>query len=142
VITELTSSVLTYAYDPKNGKLQQLGMISTLPKAFAGTNYGAEIEVHPSGKFLYASNRGDDSIAVFSIDSKTGALKLIEVVPTKGKRPRNFALDPTGSWLLVANQESDNIVVFRVDGATGRLTATGEAAHVGSPACVKIVPTP
>ena len=142
VITELTSSVLTYAYDPKNGKLQQLGMISTLPKAFAGTNYGAEIEVHPSGKFLYASNRGDDSIAVFSIDSKTGALKLIEVVPTKGKRPRNFALDPTGSWLLVANQESDNIVVFRVDGATGRLTAKGEAAHVGSPACVKFVPTP
>jgi len=79
---------------------------------------------------------------VFSVDSETGALKLIEVVLTKGKRPRNFALDPTGSWLLVANQESDNIVVFRVDGATGRLTATGEAAHVGSPACVKIVPTP
>ena len=142
VITELTSSVLTYAYDAKNGGLRQIGMISTLSKDFSGTNYGAEIEVHPSGKFLYASNRGDDSIAVFSVDSETGALKLIEVVPTKGKRPRNFALDPTGSWLLVANQESDNIVVFRVDGATGRLTATGEAAHVGSPACVKIVPTP
>ena len=142
VITELTSSVLTYAYDAKNGGLRQIGMISTLSKEFSGTNYAAEIEVHPSGKFLYASNRGDDSIAVFSIDSKTGALKLIEVVLTKGKRPRNFALDPTGSWLLVANQESDNIVVFRVDGATGRLTATGEAAHVGSPACVKIVPTP
>lgn len=142
VITELTSSVLTYAYDAKNGGLRQIGMISTLSKEFSGTNYAAEIEVHPSGKFLYASNRGDDSIAVFSVDSETGALKLIEVVLTKGKRPRNFALDPTGSWLLVANQESDNIVVFRVDGATGRLTATGEAAHVGSPACVKIVPTP
>lgn len=141
-ITELTSSVLTYAYDAKNGGLRQIGMISTLPKEFRGTNYAAEIEVHPSGKFLYASNRGDDSIAVFSVDSETGALKLIEVVPTKGKRPRNFALDPTGSWLLVANQESDNIGVFRVDGATGRLTATGEAAHVGSPARVKFVPTP
>jgi len=142
VITELTSSVLTYAYDAKNGGLRQIGMISMLPKEFSGTNYAAEIEVHPSGKFLYASNRGDDSIAVFSVDSETGALKLIEIVPTKGKRPRNFVLDPTGSWLLVANQESDNIVVLRIDGETGRLTATGEAAHVGSPACVKIVPTP
>ena len=85
VITELTSSVLTYAYDAKNGGLRQIGMISTLSKEFSGTNYGAEIEVHPSGKFLYASNRGDDSIAVFSVDSETGALKLIEVVLTKGK---------------------------------------------------------
>jgi 6-phosphogluconolactonase len=142
VITELTSSVLTYAYDPKNGELRQIGMISTLSKTFGGTNYAAEIEVHPSGKFLYASNRGDDSVAVFSIDSATGSLKLVEVVPTKGKRPRNFTLDPTGSWLLVANQESDDIVIFRIDGATGRLTATGDAIHVAAPACVKFVPRP
>jgi len=142
VITELTSSVLTYAYDPKSGELRQAGMISTLPKQFSGTNYAAEIEVHPSGKFLYASNRGDDSIAVFSLESATGVLKLVEVIPTKGKRPRNFALDPTGSWLLVANQESDNIVVFRVDGATGRLTAAGEPLHIGSPACVRFVSAP
>jgi 6-phosphogluconolactonase len=142
VITELTSSVLTYAYDPKKGGLRQVGIISTLQKEFNGTNYAAEIEVHPSGKFLYASNRGDDSSAVFSIDSATGAPKLVEVVPTKGKRPRNFALDLTGSWLLVANQESDNIVVFRVDGATGRLTATGESVQVDSPACVRFVPAP
>ena len=142
VITELTSSVLTYAYDAKNGGLRQLGMISTLPKAFTGTNYGAEIEVHPSGKFLYASNRGDDSIAAFSVDSETGALKLIEVVLTKGKRPRNFALDPTGSWLLVANQESDDVAVFRIDRTTGRPTATGEPLHVGSPACVRFVSEP
>lgn len=139
VITELTSSVLTYAYDPKNGGLRSVGLISTLPKEFNGTNYAAEIDVDPSGKFLYASNRGDDSVAVFSIDSATGALKLIEVVPTKGKRPRNFTLDPTGSWLLVANQESDDVVVFRIDGKTGRLTATGEVVHVGSPACVRFV---
>jgi 6-phosphogluconolactonase len=140
VITELTSSILTYTYDPKSGELRQVGLISTLPKEFSGTNYAAEIDVHPSGKFLYASNRGDDSIAVFSIDSATGALKLVEVVRTKGKRPRNFALDATGSWLLVANQESDNIVAFRIDRATGRLTATGEPVHVGSPACVTFVP--
>ncbi len=140
VITELTSSVLTYTYDPKRGELRQVGMISTLPKEFGGTNYAAEIEVHPSGKFLYASNRGDDSVAVFSIESVTGVLKLVEVVPTKGKRPRNFALDPTGSWLFVANQESDEIVIFRIDGATGRLAVTGQPVHVGSPACVKFVP--
>jgi 6-phosphogluconolactonase len=142
VITELTSTVLTYAYNPQNGELQQLGMISTLPKPFSGTNYGAEIEVHPSGKFLYASNRGHDSIAVFSIDSLTGALQLVETVSTKGKRPRNFALDPTGSWLVVANQESDNIVVFRIDSTTGRLTGTGESLHVGSPACVRFISEP
>lgn len=142
VITELSSTILTYAYDPRTGELRQVGMISTLPKQFSGTNYAAEVEVHPSGKFLYASNRGDDSIAVFSIDSATGTLKLIGAVPTKGKRPRNFALDPSGSWLLVANQESDNIVVFRINGATGRLTPTGQMAQVGSPACVTFVPVP
>ncbi len=141
VITELTSSVLTYSYDPKNGELRQAGMISTLPKEFNGTNYGAEIEVHPLGKFLYASNRGDDSIAVFSIDSVTGALKLVEIVPTRGKRPRSFALDPTGSWLVAANQESDNLVAFRIDGKTGRLTTAGEAVHVAAPACVTFVYT-
>jgi 6-phosphogluconolactonase len=142
VITELTSSVSTYAYDPKDGGLRQAGIVSTLQKEFNGTNYAAEIEVHPSGKFLYGSNRGDDSIAVFSIDPTTDELRLVEVVPTKGKRPRNFALDPKGSWLLVANQESDNIVAFRVDQTTGRLTATGEPVHVGSPACVRFVSEP
>lgn len=142
VITELSSSVLTYAYDPKNGELRQVATISTLPKEFSGTNYAAEIEVHPSGKFLYASNRGDDSIAVFSIDTAKGVLKPVEFVPTKGKRPRNFVLDPTGSWLLVANQESDNLVVFRVNRETGRLTANGEALRVASPACVTFVPLP
>jgi 6-phosphogluconolactonase len=131
---------LTYAYEPKSGELRQVGMISTLPKEFSGTNYAAEIEVHPSGKFLYASNRGDDSIAVFSIDAAQGILKEVEFVSTKGKRPRNFVLDPTGSWLLVANQESGDVVVFRIDGKTGRLTAVGETVHVSAPACVTFVP--
>ena len=139
VITELSSRILTYSYDSKSGGLRLVGTISSLPDGYAGTNYAAEIALHPSGKFLYASNRGDDSIAVFSLDPK-GMLKRIESVPTNGKRPRNFALDPTGSWLLVANQESDNIVVFRINSDTGRLTATGEALRVPSPACVKFAP--
>ena len=142
VVNELLSSVLTYAYDPRSGALSQAGIISTLPGGFSGTNYAAEIAVHPSGKFLYASNRGDDSLAVFAIDPSKGTLKPIEFVQTNGKRPRNFALDPTGSWLLVGNQESDNVVVFRIDGKTGRLTATGEAIPVPSPACVTFVPQP
>jgi 6-phosphogluconolactonase len=140
VITELSSTVLTYAYDARDGGLRYVGTTSTLPKAFSGTNYAAEIEVHPSGKFLYASNRGDDSIAMFSINSSDGTLKLVEVVSTKGKRPRNFALDPTGSWLLVANQESDEVVTFRIDRETGRLTPAGQGVHVASPACVTFVP--
>ena len=142
VINEMQSSVVSYSYDAARGELHELKTISTLPEKFAGNNDAAEIAVHPSGKFLYASNRGHDSIAVFSVDPVKGALTRVEFVSTRGKTPRNFAIDPTGSWLFVANQASDDVVVFRIDSKTGHLTPTGQVLSVASPACVKFVPLP
>jgi 6-phosphogluconolactonase len=110
--------------------------ISTLPKGFSGRNDAAEITRHPSGKFLYTSNRGEDTIAVFAIDPQRGMLTHIENVPTQGKEPRHFAIDPTGRYLLAENQNSNTIVEFRIDASTGRLTPTGEVVHVPSPVCL------
>ena len=112
---------------------------STLPKGFSGSNDAAEIQVHPSGKLLFASNRGHDSIAVFSIDINAGTLTLIDHFPTQGKTPRNFEIDPTGKLLFVANQDTNNIVIFRIDANSGRLTPTGETLHVPSPVCLKFM---
>jgi len=107
---------------------------------YSGSKEAAELVVHPSGKFLYASNRaGVDSVTAFSIDRVKGTLKLIGEFPTMGKTPRNFAIDPTGRFLLAANQESGNIVVFRIDAATGRLTPTGESVEVPAPVCIAFV---
>jgi 6-phosphogluconolactonase len=131
--------VTAFRYDARKGMLHNLQTISTLPKEFTGKNDSAEIEVHPSGKFLYASNRGPDDIAVFAINRAKGTLTAIDRVPTKGKTPRNFAIDPAGRYLLVANQESNNIVVFRIHASSGRLTATGQVLDVPSPVCVKFV---
>ncbi len=136
VISELKSTVTRFAYDAKRGLLTEEQTISTLPNDFTGKNYPAEIAVHPSGKFLYGSNRGHDSIAIFSIDSATGALAGVGYEPTRGKTPRNFAIDPSGKYLLAANQDSDNLAVFRIDAATGRLKFIAET-NVPSPACVK-----
>src|SRR5205085_7663428 len=108
------------------------------PEDFKGKNTGSEVEVLPSGKFLYAANRGHDTIAVFSIDEK-GTLTRVENVPTQGRTPRAFAIEPTGSYLLAANQESGNIVIFRIDANTGRLTPR-QTVNVGSPASVIFVP--
>jgi 6-phosphogluconolactonase len=140
VINEMQSTVSAFAYDAAGGVLRELQTISTLPKDFSGENDTAEVQVHPSGKFLYGSNRGHDSIAVFAIDAAQGTLTPIERVPTQGKMPRNFGIDPTGSYLLAANQGSDNLVVFRIDPQTGRLTPTGQVLEVASPVCVKFVP--
>jgi 6-phosphogluconolactonase len=142
VINELNSTVVTYAYESPSGKFRELQTVSTLPKDFAGISTAAEIEIHPSGRFLFASNRGDDSIAVFAVDPQHGTLALVETDSTRGKTPRHFALDPTGKWLLAANQDSDELVVFRVNPDTGHLTATGEVLHVPSPACAKFLPVP
>jgi 6-phosphogluconolactonase len=139
VINELQSTVVTYSYKAATGALQAVQTASTLPKGFSGNNTAAEIEIRPDGRFLFASNRGDDSIAVFAIDSDTGVLTHVATSPTGGKTPRNFAIDPTGSWLLAANQDSDEIVVFRIDHKTGHLTPTGETIPVQSPACLKFV---
>jgi 6-phosphogluconolactonase len=139
LINEVQSTVITFAYDPKGGTLRELQSVSTLPKDFKGQNDTAEIQVHPSGKFLYGSNRGHDSIAVFAIDPKAGTLTLIEHVSTEAKAPRNFAIDPTGTYLLAANQQSNNIVVFRIDQSTGKLTPTGQVVAAPSPVCLTFV---
>ena len=139
MLNEMQSSVVAYSYDAASGALHELQTISSLPKGFSGENTAAEIEIDPSGKFLFASNRGDDSIAVFVIDSHTGMLTRVETDSTGGKTPRNFAIDPTGSWLLAANQDSDNIVVFRLDPKTGHLKPTGDVVQLPSPVCLKFV---
>jgi 6-phosphogluconolactonase len=113
--------------------------ISTLPDDFKGENDDAEIVVHPSGKFLYASNRGHDSITVFAIDAAKGTLTVVEHASTKGKIPRNFAIDPTGTLLFAENQQSNNIVIFRIDEKTGKLTPTGKVLEVGQPVCIKFL---
>ena len=104
--------------------------------SFKGNNTCAEVQIHPSGKFVYASNRGHDSIALFGVEPETGKLIELGHQSTGGKTPRHFALDPGGKWLLAENQDSDTIVVFRVDSQTGKLTATGSPLHVGAPVCV------
>ncbi len=140
VVNELQSSITAFAYDARGGTLHKLlKTVSTLPKDFSGTNDTAEIKVHPSGKFLFASNRGHDTIAVFSIDSKTGALTLTGDFPTQGKTPRNFEIDPTGKLLFVANQDTNNIAVFQIDSNHGRLTPTKQILQVPSPVCLKFM---
>jgi 6-phosphogluconolactonase len=136
VVNELQSTITTFAYDARKGELHKLKTVSTLPKDFSGSNDTAEIKVHPSGKFLFASNRGHDTIALFSIDSKTGALSLVDHFPTQGKTPRNFEIDPTGKFLFVANQETNNVVVFQITPSTGRLTATKQTVEVPAPVCL------
>lgn len=140
LINEMQSTVVTYAYDAANGTLSELQIVSALPKGFARTSEAAEIEMHSSGNFLFASNRGDDSIAVFAVNAKDGTLTPVEIDSAGGKTPRNFALDPTGAWLLAANQDSDDVVVFRVDPGSGHLTQSGPVLHVPSPVCVRFVP--
>ncbi|HXH48788.1 MAG TPA: lactonase family protein [Terriglobia bacterium] len=139
VIGEMKSNITTFAYDARRGTLRKLQTISTLPKGYKGQSDCAEVAVSPTGKFVYGSNRGHDSIAVFAADPKKGTLTPVERVPSGGKTPRHFAIDPTGSYLLVANQESNCVAVFAVDRKTGRLTPTCEKANVSSPACVRFV---
>lgn len=139
VINELKSTVTVFDYDAHSGSLKETQTISTLPPGFAGTSYTAEVQVHPSGRFLYGSNRGHNSITTFAIGGG-GRLRFVGTESTKGNWPRNFGIDPTGEFLIAANQNSNSIVVFRIDGKTGKLTALGEPIEVGSPVCVKFLP--
>lgn len=137
VSDELDSTVATLRFDAESGKLSPLDARSTLPSGWTGTNYPADIHVAPSGRTLYVSNRGHNSIAVFSVAPATGALSLEHVVSTDGDWPRNFSLDPTGRWLLVANQKSDSVVVFARDQESGRLTPTRQRITIPSPVCLR-----
>ena len=138
VLGELDSTVTVFSNDQKE-TFRSVQRISGLPAGFSGPNDAAEIVIHPNGKFLYTSNRGHDSIALFSIDNKNGTLTLVDHFPTQGKAPRNFEIDPTGKFLFVANQETNNIVVFRIDQNSGKLTAAGKTLNVPSPVSLKFM---
>ncbi|HET9478487.1 MAG TPA: lactonase family protein, partial [Pyrinomonadaceae bacterium] len=138
-INELDSSVTTFKYDAAKGTLAAFETVSTLPRDFKGTSYCADVHVSRSGRFLYGSNRGHNSIVVFAIDPHTARLKLVEHVSTEGKWPRNFVIDPSGRFLLVANQHTDNVVVFHIDAQTGRLTPAGQIAEIPVPVCLQFL---
>ena len=138
VLGELASTVTVFA-NHEEENFRAIQEISSRQPGATGVNGAAEIAVHPNGKFLYASNRGDDTIAVFSIDRKSGKLTAVEQVPTGGHTPRNFAIDPDGTHLLVANQDSGNIDEFRIDAKTGKLESMGEVAKVPTPVCLVFV---
>jgi 6-phosphogluconolactonase len=138
-VNELGGSVCVFAYDAARGALLLRQTISTLPAGFRGENTSAEIRLSPDGRFVYASNRGPDSLAVFARDPAAGTLALVEIVPSGGKHPRNFALSADGRWLVCANRDTDNLVVFRVDPTTGRLTPTSNSATIAQPVCVLFV---
>jgi 6-phosphogluconolactonase len=141
VVSEMASTVTAFSFASKTGTFNRIQTITALPEDFKGENDDAEIAVHPSGKFLYASNRGHDSITVFAINPEKGTLTLVEHALTQGKTPRNFAIDPTGALLFAENQESNNVVVFRIDGQTGKLTPTGKKLEVGQPVSIKFLKT-
>ena len=137
VANELDSTVATLRFDAERGALSPLDTVATVPAGWTGTNYPADIHVAATGRTVYVSNRGHDSIAVFSVAEATGALALDQVVSTDGAWPRNFTLHPSGRWLLVANQRSDSIVVFGRDPETGRLTTTRQRIAIPSPVCLR-----
>jgi 6-phosphogluconolactonase len=139
VVAEMGHTVTVFSNDAASGRLKSLQTVTTLPKDFTGRNDDAEIQIHPSGKFLYASNRGDDSIAIYAIDAVKGTLTSVGIVPTGGKEPRSFEIDPTGTLLFAENQKSDNIMVFSIDQTTGRLISTGKILSVASPVCGKFL---
>jgi 6-phosphogluconolactonase len=139
VINEMASTINAFAYDKKNATMTEVQTISTLPENFSGNNTAAEIAMHPSGKFLYASNRGHDSIALFAVNKKSGKLTFIEHQSTQGRTPRHFAIDPTGHWLFAENQASDSVVVFAINSHTGKLKPTGQSLSIGSPVCAVFV---
>jgi 6-phosphogluconolactonase len=132
-VSELNSTATSFAYNAKKGTLKETGTASTLPPGFSGRNDVAEAAVHPNGEFLYVSNRGNDSIAILSIDAGNRTLAPAGGVPTGGKEPRHFAIDPSGKYLLAENQFSNSVVVFKIDPATGGLTPTGQVVEVPSP---------
>jgi 6-phosphogluconolactonase len=139
VINELDCTVATFAYDSASGALMATQTITTLPKDFDGSNTCAELRVHPSGKFLYGSNRGHDSIVVYRVDLSIGTLTFVEHETADIKTPRNFNIDPTGKFCLVANQGGDSVVVFRLDNKTGAIEPTGNKISIAKPVCIRFI---
>jgi len=139
VINELDSTVTVFRFDSGSGTLEPLQTISTLPDGYQGANACADIHLSPDGRYLYGSNRGHNSIAIFQVDGETGQLELLGHQSTRGDHPRNFALDPSGKFLLVANQNTNNIVIFHIDPRSGRMAFTGQEIHVPLPVCIKFL---
>lgn len=138
LVNELGHTITAFSHD--RGHLKELQEVPTLPKSFQGNNSCADIHVSPSGRFLYASNRGHNSIVIYAIDPQEGTLSLVGHESTQGKTPRNFMIDPSGKYLLAANQASNSIVVFEIDPANGKLSANGEVIQAPSPVCLKMIP--
>lgn len=139
LINELDSTMTAYAYDAAAGTLAALQTLPTLPAGFAGHSTCAEIQIHPSGRFLYGSNRGHDSVAIFAIDPASGLMTARGHVGTGGRIPRNFCLSPDGRFLAAANQDTDNVVMFAIDPASGIPSPTGHEIEVGTPVCVRFL---
>jgi len=139
LINELDSTITAFAYDAAAGTLSELQTVPTLPAGFGGKSTCADIHLAPDGRFLYGSNRGHDSLAIYAVEAASGRLTLVGHEPSRGKTPRNFAIDPSGRWLLAANQDSNNVVVFRLDPASGKLTAVGEPVTIPKPVCVRFL---
>lgn len=140
VINEMLLTVTAFEYDAEQGRLNPTQVISTLPRDVQDGDSTAEVLVHPSGKFLYGSNRGHDSLAIFRIDEETGKLSVVGHQSTAGKTPRNFFIDPSGRWLFAENQGSDTVVQFEINQETGELTNTGTVLEVGAPVCIRMLP--
>jgi 6-phosphogluconolactonase len=138
VISELQSTVTVLHYLEQQGVFESLQTLSTLPADFKGPNLGAEIKIAPSGRFVYTSNRGDDSLAIYAVDQETGKLSLVGHQSTQGIGPRDFTIDPSGALLLVANQDTDTVVTFWINQDTGMLTATGYVTKVPTPVCLQL----
>lgn len=136
---EMTMVVTGFSRNPEDGSLKAIQEISTIPAGFEGRKSTAECLVHPSGKFLYVSNRGHETITAYTIDQETGLLSYVGNEPTGGKEPRNFFIDPSGKWLLAENQNSDTVYVFSIDQQTGELNPTGDFVTVGRPVCIRMV---
>lgn len=139
MINDLSNKITVFQIELGKGTLEKEQDISTLPADFVGENTTAEIFVHPNGKFLYGSNRGHDSIAVFSI-ADDGRLSPVEHASTQGKGPRSFAIDPSGKWLIAANERTNDLFIFKLDPETGKLTPAGSRIEVGAPVCVMFAP--
>ncbi|MEI8139278.1 MAG: lactonase family protein [bacterium] len=139
LINELDNTIIVFAHEAKSGNLAEIQTIPTLPKGYSGTSICAEVRVHPNGKFLYGSNRGHDSIAIYNIHPKNGTLTLIGFQNTGIKTPRNFNIDPTGQFCLVANQDANTVIVFRINQETGMLEPTTEVIKIGTPVCVRFM---
>jgi 6-phosphogluconolactonase len=140
VINEIGNTITGFAWDAGRGTLTHIQHIDTLPADYTGTSHTAQIIAHPNGRFIYGSNRGHDTIAIFRVDEATGRLTAIGHESTQGKVPRNFNVDPSGTFLLAANQDSDTIVTFRIDPTEGTLNATGHVTQTPSPVCIMFRP--